>query len=175
MLLIPKSAAFGVAEVATIRRVQPSDLTTIAQYSSRKDLVETTLAYQQYGFWGPDNGAISIVETTTGRLVGTAQYFRPGPTIRGFELAYVIYDPVDRNCGYVSAALRQFSDLLFEERPEEERHQLVIGVSNCASCIVAERSAFTREGCLSRAKAEDGDDIYLYGRTRSDWLRSLLL
>lgn len=173
-MLTRKPFALHASRVARIRRIQVCDLQVIAKHGARKDLVETKLAYQQYGFWGPDNGAVSIVESVTGRLVGTAQYFRPGPTIRGFELAYAIYDIADRGCGYLSTTLRQFSDLLFEERPGEDRHQLIIGVTNIASSIVAERSGFTREGSLSGADSEDGGDIYIYGRNRNDWLRSLL-
>jgi RimJ/RimL family protein N-acetyltransferase len=175
VLLTPNSTLPDIAGYVGIRRVQDRDLRTIAQHGSRRDLVETTLAFQQYGFWGPDNGAVSIVDAHTDRLVGTAQYFRPGPTVRGFELAYAIYDVSDRNRGYVSASLRMFSDLLYEERPSEERHQLIIGVTNIASCIVAERGGFSREGCLRGADVDHGGDSYLYGRLRDDWLNGLLL
>ena len=88
----------------SIRQVHENDLKIIAHYGSRKDLAETKRAFRQYGFWGPDNGAVAIIDPPTNRLVGTAQYFRPGATVRGFELAYAIYEAADRNRGYASQA-----------------------------------------------------------------------
>ena len=107
----------------------------------------------------------------SGRLLGTAQFYRSAPCIHGFELGYIIHDRADRGRGSASLAVRLFSDYLFAEFPDFYRQQLLIEVWNTASWKLAERCGLLREGVLRSAGLGDGDpaDCFIYSRTRKDW------
>ena len=120
---------------------------------------------------GREAGAVGIVELATDQLVGTAQFYRAAPCIHGLELGYILHDKANRGRGLAREAVRLLSDLLFAERPEVYRQQLMIEVWNTASWRLAERIGFIREGLLRSAGFGTGDpaDCFVYGRTRKDW------
>jgi hypothetical protein len=59
-------------------------------------------AFAETGFWTQDAGAVAI--TVEGRLVGTQQFYRAGPGIRGYEIGYIPHANADR--GRVTPARR---------------------------------------------------------------------
>jgi RimJ/RimL family protein N-acetyltransferase len=160
-----------------IRKVMASDLETISHHEftvsidePQGDLGRLRTLFAEAGFWRIEAGAVAIVETASGRLVGTAQFYRPGPCIHGLEIGYIIHSEDDRGKSYASQAARLLSDHLFEARPQFHRHQLTIEVDNIASWHVAERCGFQREGILRSAgfDPDNPSDDYIYSRIRSD-------
>lgn len=169
---------FVRGESIAIRRIHAADLNAIGRFGFTVSITEpltesSRLAetFEASGFWQAEAGAIAIVEVVTGRLLGTSQFYRSGPCIHGFELGYIIHDPADRRRGYASQAVRLFSDLLFDERPEVYRQQLMIEAWNTPSWKLAERCGFVREGLLrsSGFGSNDPADCFLYARTLKDW------
>jgi RimJ/RimL family protein N-acetyltransferase len=167
-----------------LRRIDPSDLAAIARFEYTVSItepltdsaaLEAAFAAEE-GFWtGGDHGALAIVERSTagdrGRLIGTAQYYRAGPCIHGYELGYILHELSDRGRGLGAEAVRLFSNLLFDQIAGYHRQQLMIETWNVASWRLAERCGFVREGLLRSSGLGDGDpaDCYIYSRTRKDW------
>lgn len=165
-------------DVVAIRRITADDLQQISKFAYTVSITEPLSedenirqAFRSSGFWQDDAGAVAIIEATTGRLVGTSQFYRSAPCIHGYELGYIIHDPADRRRGYASQAVRLFSDYLFAQIPTVFRQQLMIEVWNTASWKLAERCGFMREGMLRSSGFGKGDpsDCFLYSRTRKDW------
>lgn len=161
-----------------LRPIIAADLPQIAPFEFTVSITEPLVdrdelaaAFESTGFWQPDSGAVGIVETASGRLVGTLQFYRAAPCIHGYELGYILHSRADRGHGYAPVALRLFSSYLFEQRPNHYRQQLMIEAWNVASWKTAERAGFVREGLLRSAGFGDGDpaDCYIYSRTRKDW------
>jgi RimJ/RimL family protein N-acetyltransferase len=161
-----------------IRRVESGDLARIRPFAFTVSIAEPlsepdalTRAFVASGFWATDAGAVAIVDSSDGRLLGTAQFYRSAPCIHGYEMGYIIHDPADRRRGAASEAVRLFSDYLFDTLPGFYRLQLIIEVWNVASWKLAERCGFVREGLLRSAGFGAGDpaDCFLYARTRKDW------
>jgi RimJ/RimL family protein N-acetyltransferase len=159
----------------TIRRVQASDLEQIAPYAYTVSIVEplTGVAalkegHRKTGLWHTDAGAVSIVENGSARLVGTCQFYRSGPCIHGLELGYIVHAEVDRERGFATEALGLLSQYLFEHRSQYHRQQLVIETWNAASCRVAEKCDFVREGVLRCCGFEPNEpaDCFIYSKTR---------
>ncbi len=121
--------------------------------------------------WGDESGAVAMVENDTQQMVGTLQYYRSAPCIHGIEIGYVVHSKDNRGNGYAGQALRLFSDLLFQQKPEFFRQQLIIAVWNTPSWKTAERSGFLREGVLRSCGFGDGDpaDCFVYSRTYKDF------
>ena len=166
--------AGGVA----IRRVVATDLGQIARFGFTVSITEPLTdparlaeTFAATGLWQAEAGAVAIVEADTGRLLGSAQFYRSAPCIHGFELGYILHDPADRGRGLASPAVRLFSDHLFAEIAGVYRQQLMIEVWNTASWKLAERCGFVREGLLRSAGFGAGDpaDCFIYSRTRKDW------
>lgn len=160
----------------TLRRIEAGDLPQIARYPFTLSITEPMTdperlaeAFAASGFWTEEAGAMAIV--AEGRLAGTCQFYRAAPCIHGFELGYILHDPADRGRGLAAPAVREFSDLLFAERPGLYRQQLMIEAWNTASWKLAERCGFTREGLLRSSGFGAGDpaDCLIYSRTRKDW------
>lgn len=165
-------------QIVALRRIAEPDLEQIRPFAFTvsitaplDDPAELASAYKQTGFWGRDAGAIAIVDVSTGRLIGTSQFYRSAPCIHGLELGYIIHDPADRQRGAASEAVRLLSDHLFECLIDVFRLQLIIETWNVASWKLAERCGFVREGLLRSAGFGSGDpaDCFLYARTRKDW------
>jgi len=120
--------------------------------------------------WLDQSGAVAIVENTTGRRVGTSQFFRSAPCIHGFELGYIVHDSNDRGNGYATEGVRLLSDYLFRTMPTLCRQQLIIEICNTASWKVAERCGFLREGVMRSSDfGADPADSFLYSRTVRDY------
>lgn len=163
---------------AALRRVRAADLSQIARFPFTVSITQPLTdpdalrqAFEATGFWGEGAGAVAIMDSATGRLLGTAQFYRSAPCIHGLELGYIIHDPAGRSKGYATDALRLFSDLLFAERPGVYRQQLLIEVWNTPSWKLAERCGFLREGVLRSSGFGQGDpaDCLIYSRTFKDF------
>ena len=164
--------------MVAIRRILAQDLSQIGRFAFTVSITEPltdagrlSQAFEDTGFWQEEAGAVAIVETVSGRLLGTAQFYRSGPCIHGLELGYIIHDPADRGRGYAAPAVAMFADQLFEQRPGVHRLQLMIEVWNTASWRLAERCRFVREGLVRSSGFGESDpgDSFLYARTRKDW------
>jgi RimJ/RimL family protein N-acetyltransferase len=162
----------------TIRRIESADLAQIRPFAFTvsitrplSELDALTQAFETAAFWADDSGAVAIVDSSDGRLLGTAQFYRSAPCIHGYEMGYIIHDPADRGRGAATEAVRLFSGYLFETIPGFYRLQLIIEVWNVASWKLAERCGFVREGLLRSAGFGAGDpsDCFIYARTRKDW------
>ncbi len=162
----------------SLRHIRREDLAQISRFAFTvsilkplTDLAALTEAFDSTGFWTPEAGAIALSECGTGRLLGTAQFYRSAPCIHGFEMGYIIHDPADRGRGLATQAVRLFSDHLFQTIPDFYRLQLIIEAWNVASWKLAERCGFVREGLLRSSGFGSGDpaDCYIYSRTRKDW------
>ena len=111
-------------------------------------LAEMRRQLQESGWWAQDQGRMAIIDGRD-RLVGAIAFFRPSPTLAGYEVGYVIFRPADRGCGYVSEALALFSAYLFASMPIE-RLQLGMFTGNAASRRVAEKCGYRFEGTQRR-------------------------
>ena len=169
----PLSAGASVS----IRTLKPSDLAAISNFEYSVSISEPhgdpeRLAeiYAQSGMWQDAAGAVGLVENSSGRLLGTLQFYRSAPCIHGLEIGYVVHERQDRGKGYAAEGLRLLSDFLFVEKPHFFRQQLLIEVWNTASWKVAERSGFLREGILRSCGFGEGDpaDCFVYSRTLKD-------
>jgi RimJ/RimL family protein N-acetyltransferase len=161
-----------------LRRLSHGDLAQVGRFAFTVSIVDPldnlaalATAHALAGFWTADAGAVAIVERASGRLLGTSQFYRPGPCVHGYELGYIIHDPANWGQGYATEAVRLFSDRLFEVRPAAQRHQLMIETWNTRSWRLAERCGFVREGLMrtSGLGGETPADSFIYGRTRNDW------
>ena len=165
-----------------IRRVDADDLPRIAEFAFTVSITEPLdslqrlhSVYASTGLWQRDAGAVAIVELQNMRLIGTAQYYRPGPCVHGLELGYIIHASEDRGHGNAAQALRLLSDLLFAQVNPYHRQQLMIEVWNTASWKVAERCGFLREGVLRASGLGEGEpaDSFIYSRTYRDYRQEL--
>jgi RimJ/RimL family protein N-acetyltransferase len=131
------------------------------------DLAWVRSVHDQTGFWTPKAGVAAFeVEE---RLVGTMQFYSPGPTVHGFEIGYSLHSEDDRGKGYGSEALRLFSDLLFAQHPECHRLQLIIAAENFADARTVEHCGYAAEGTLRKAHyTAPGEpaDCLIYSRVR---------
>jgi len=166
-----------------LRRIVPADLPTVSRFpftvsitEPLTELARLTAVFDRTGLWEAESGAVAIVQRSTGRLLGTAQFYPSSPTIHGYELGYILHDAADRSRGFGSPAVALFSDLLFERAVDHERQQLLIEVWNTASWRLAERCGFVREGILRSAGLGEQDpaDCLVYSRTRRDWREARL-
>jgi RimJ/RimL family protein N-acetyltransferase len=162
-------------ESISIRLVQPEDLEKIAPHAYSVSIVDplTNLAelrnvHARSALWQTDSGAVSITLNEDGRLVGTCQFFRSGPCIHGLEIGYIVHAEADRSKGFASEALRLLSDYLFDSREQHHRHQLTIENLNEASCRVAEKCNFDKEGILrsSGFPPDSPADCFVYSKIR---------
>jgi len=169
-------------ERVAIRLLRASDLEQVARFPFTVSITAPLTDRQQLGevftgsgLWTPEAGAVGIIDVAADRLIGTSQFYRSAPCIHGIELGYILHDRADRGKGLAAPAVRLFSDLLFRERPDFYRQQLVIEVWNTASWRLAERCGFIREGLLRSSGFGDGDpaDCFIYSRTRKDFHEEL--
>ena len=176
------NAALASGHAIYIRNIQSDDLPSLAQFpftvsidEPLNDLPQLRSRHASTGLWQRDAGAVAIVELHGARLVGTAQYYRPGPCVHGLELGYIIHAIADRGQGYAAQSLRLLSDLLFAGADPFHRQQLMIEVWNTASWKVAERCGFTREGLLRASGLGEGEpaDSFIYSRTYRDYRQEL--
>lgn len=130
------------------------------------DPVRAREVYDATGFWTPDAGALAI--EADDRIVGTIQFYRAGPGIQGYEISYQLHDPEDAGKGYFTEALRLFSQLLFAEKPNLKRLQLLVPTWDDRSARRTEDAGFASEGVLRKAGfgADGPEDCILYSRVR---------
>jgi RimJ/RimL family protein N-acetyltransferase len=175
---LPAADVFARGNHVTIRHIESADLDQISGFAFTvsiteplSELASLTRAFDASGFWAITAGAVAIVDSNDGRLLGTAQFYRSAPCIHGYELGYIIHNAADRGRGAASEAVKLFSDYLFETNPDFYRLQLIIEAWNVASWKLAERCGFVREGLLRSAGfgAADPADCFIYCRTRKDW------
>ena len=166
--------------LVSIRNVMAEDLAQIAPHAYSVSITEPLTdqedlarQFQQTNLWQEDAGAVAVVKADGGRLLGTCQFYPSGPCIHGIEIGYIIHAESDRGLGYASEALQLFSRHLFAQREKVHRHQLIIETSNLASCKIAERGEFIREGVLRACgfDAEHPEDCFVYSKTRWQDLR----
>ena len=162
-------------QIVSIRKILLEDLQQIAPHSFSvsvieplSEITELEKVLSNTGFWETDAGAVAVTENGSNRLVGTCQFFRSGPCIHGLEIGYIVHSELDRGRGYASEALRLLSDYLLTENTGLHRIQLTIETSNLASCRVAEKCDFQREGILrSSGFPPEHFDCYVYSKIRS--------
>jgi RimJ/RimL family protein N-acetyltransferase len=74
-------------------------------------------------------------------------FFRNHPLLDSLEIAYLVFDPSERNRGRATAALRLLSRHIFRSLPIQ-RLELSIAEGNLASIRVAEKAGFRLEGVM---------------------------
>lgn len=154
-----------------LRWLGDQDLSAVSRFGTASNEVELRRVFAETGFRALEQGAVAIDALADERLIGTMQYFNASPTIHGLEFAYAIHDASDRGQGFGAEALGLLSDLMFRERQNCARQQLIIEITNVASWKTAERCGFLREGLLHASGPTDLGENYLYARTRADWTR----
>ncbi len=69
--------------------------------------------YLETGYWQDDMGRM-VIEDKEGVLVGQILCFKPAGYMNALELAYIILRPESRGKGYMTEAVRLFTDYLFD-------------------------------------------------------------
>jgi RimJ/RimL family protein N-acetyltransferase len=120
------------------------------------------------GFWQQDEGMLLIV-TPDGEMAGHIEFFRAVSYWDAFELSYQLYGDRFAGRGYATEAVQLLVDYLFATKPRFRVH-LVIVPENLASCRIAEKCGFVREGTVRGAFFNDGrnHDVLLYSLLRTD-------
>ena len=116
----------------------------------RREFLET-------GYW-QDNMGRMVIEDKEGILQGQILCFRPAAYLDALELAYIILRPESRGKGFMSEAVRLFSDYLFDLH-KVNRIQLTAVVGNTGSKQVAEKCGFKSEGILRQAVFQMGQNV----------------
>jgi ribosomal-protein-alanine N-acetyltransferase len=124
--------------------------------------------FQETGFW-KDNVGRMLIEDKDGRLQGQIGCFKPAPYMDALEIFYIILNPESRGKGYMTEALRLFSDYLFDVH-KVNRLQLTVAVGNESSRRVAEKGGFKSEGILRGAAFLAGEprDMEMFSLLRSE-------
>jgi len=133
------------------------------------DLSRLQEVFETSGFWLAESGALAIEELSSGRLLGTTQFYRSGACIHGYEIGYVLHDEADWGKGFGSDALRLMSQVVLDAHLECHRLQLIIETWNDASWHLAERCGYQREGVMRMAgySSTVPEDCYLYSLVRA--------
>ena len=171
------SGAISKGSFVSLRNIESEDLERISEFAYTVSIIEPLTdidqlrkVFEQTKLWLEEKGAVSILENTSGRMIGTLQYYRASPCIHGLEIGYIIHNQSNRNKGFAAEALRLLSDHLFFTSSHFQRQQLLIEVWNTASWKVAERCGFIREGIMrSGGFGTDPADEFIYSRTIRDY------
>jgi len=125
--------------------------------------------FQDTGFMTEEVGRLLIVDGED-RILGTVGYFRPAHYIDGYELAYVIFEPIRRGRGIATEAVSLLIDFLFSAK-KIGRVQAALVPENAASRRVIEKCGFQREGVMRRAAFIQGrsTDLELWSLLREEW------
>jgi RimJ/RimL family protein N-acetyltransferase len=134
----------------------------LAEPALRKQFDET-------GFVTEEVGRLLIVDGED-RILGTVGYFRPSHYIDGYELAYVIFEPIRRGRGIATEAVSLLIGFLFTAK-KIARLQVAFLPENAASRRVAEKCGFQLEGVLRQAAFIQGKsvDIEMWSLLREEW------
>jgi len=148
-----------------------SDIESKGPYYPLRIDTEVTLKarFEKDGFWGDDFGLLLVVEKSTDRILGIVVYFKAVHYYHCVEVGYILFKPEDRGKGYMTEALAIFCKYLFDLKPIY-RLQIQAEAANSASCKVAERCGFKREGTMRQAFISRGEpcDIEMYSLIRSE-------
>jgi RimJ/RimL family protein N-acetyltransferase len=136
----------------------------------RTSLVKFRAAFQEAGFWAPDEGIFLIVDKED-RLIGNVDWNRLNGDVPDVELGYRVFDRADWGRGIATEAVDLLAGWLFDTQTMN-RLRLTIHVDNIGSRRVAEKSGFTKEGTSREAWNHRGKwhdiDVYILTRAESD-------
>ena len=148
-----------------------NDLTRKGELVPHRLLAESAFRkqFQDTGFMTEEVGRLLIVDGED-RILGTVGYFRPAHYIDGYELAYVIFEPIRRGRGIATEAVSLLIDWLFSTK-KIARLQAAMMPENAASRRVVEKCGFQREGVLRQAAFIQGrsTDLELWSLLRAEW------
>ncbi len=128
--------------------------------------------FKENGFWDQERGGSMAIADKDDELIGQLNLFKGIPYTDGFEIGYRMFRPEDRGKGYMTEALRLFTDYLFELKPIN-RLQVCFDLDNHASRIVAEKCGFISEGVLRGCIFHKGVyvDICITSMLRNEWVK----
>ena len=113
--------------------------------------------FLETGYWQDDIGRM-VIEDKEGVLLGQILCFKPAGYMNALELAYIILRPEGRGKGYMTEAVRLFTNYLFDLH-NINRIQLTVAVGNTGSKRVAEKCGFKSEGILRQAMFQMGRNV----------------
>lgn len=113
--------------------------------------------FLETGYW-QDNMGRMVIEDKEGVLLGQILCFKPAGYMNALELAYIILRPEGRGKGYMTEAVRLFTNYLFDLH-NINRIQLTVAVGNTGSKRVAEKCDFKSEGILRQAMFQMGRNV----------------
>src|SRR5688572_2380296 len=124
--------------------------------------------FQDSGFWSDDKGLLLIINATA-TIIGHIEFFKPVAYLEGYELSYLIYDPLETGRGATSEAVRLLTQYLFDTK-KVNRLQLIIHPDNSASRRVADKNGFIEEGRMRGAWYHRGQyhDVVVYALLRHE-------
>jgi len=123
--------------------------------------------FKETGFWTDEFGRMLIMHA--GQMVGSIWYHRTAPYSDTLELGFAIFREADRGKGFMTEAVRLFTDYLFATR-KVHRIEMRVLEANLGSVHVAKKVGFSKEGCLRGAFFQSGEhkDLHLYSLLRTD-------
>ena len=134
----------------------------------RTSFTKFRAAFQEAGFWSPDEGVFLIVDMED-RLIGNVDWTKLNGDVPDVELGYRVFDRADWGRGIATEALDLLAGWLFDTQ-FMNRLRLTIHLDNIGSHRVAEKVGFTKEGTSREAWHHQGKwhDIDVYTMTRAD-------
>jgi RimJ/RimL family protein N-acetyltransferase len=125
--------------------------------------------FQDNGFWSDDKGLLLIINEAAA-IIGHIEFFKPVAYLDGYELSYLIYDPVQRSKGATTEAVKLLTRYLFDTK-KVNRLQLIIHPENAASRRVAEKNGFMHEGVMRGVWYHRGQyhDVEVYALLRREY------
>jgi ribosomal-protein-alanine N-acetyltransferase len=140
----------------------------------RTSLTDRRKAFEEGGFWSPDEGIFLIVDAQDG-LLGTVDWNKLNGDVPDVELGYRVFDRANWGKGIATEALDLLAGYLFDTLPIN-RLRLTIHVDNVGSHRVAEKCGFRNEGTSREAWYHKGKwhdiDVFTLTRAESDRRRS---
>lgn len=124
--------------------------------------------FEDHGFWRAEEGMLLII-TADENIVGHVEFFKTVNYLDELELSYHIYEREQWGHGYATEAVRLLLRYLFA-RLKVNRIRLVIHPDNGASCRVAQKCGFVREGTARGAWYHQGQnhDVHVYAILRHE-------